>query len=312
MAVESKPLFHPEVIRQQLGGFTLPESVEAARPRLIHWADLITSGRADTFKETALLPEFITDIFCNLLGYSGPAGPTDTFTLSREAHVEVDGQFADAVLGRFNAENKTFVVALEGKGTRDPLDRPFAGRRMSAVDQAYRYAINLPCDWIIVTSMRETRLYHKGANQHTYERFETARLATDAALLRRFVFLLGAVRVVPETGDCHLYALLRASESVGRELTNKFYALYADIRQKVFVRLRAGNAAVVPPEILRCTQRLLDRVLFCAFCEDRALLPPDTVRSAFTHRDPYNPKPIWENFRGLFRSVDVGNAGLKI
>jgi hypothetical protein len=29
---------------------------------------------------------------------------------------------------------------------------------MSAVDQAYRYAINFPCDWIIVTSMRKTRL----------------------------------------------------------------------------------------------------------------------------------------------------------
>jgi hypothetical protein len=30
-------------------------------------------------------------------------------------------------------------------------------RRMSAVDQAYRYAINLPCDEIIVTSMRRKR-----------------------------------------------------------------------------------------------------------------------------------------------------------
>jgi len=40
----------------------------------------------------------------------------------------------------------------EGKGARDPLDRPFTGRRMSAVNQAYRYIINLPCDWIIVTT----------------------------------------------------------------------------------------------------------------------------------------------------------------
>jgi hypothetical protein len=52
---------------------------------------------------------------------------------------------------------------LVSPGTRDPLDRPFVGRRMSAVDQAYRYAINLPCDWIIVTSMCETRLYYKTA-----------------------------------------------------------------------------------------------------------------------------------------------------
>jgi hypothetical protein len=160
--------------------------------------------------------------------------------------------------------------------------------------------------------MRETRLYHKGSNQHAYERFETVRLAREPALLRRFVFLLGAERVVPATGICHLYELLRASESAGRELTNQFYARYAHIRQQVLTRLCRENVAIAPPEILRCTQKLLDRVLFCAFCEVRNLLPPDTLRSAFGHRDPYNPKPIWDNFRGLFRAIDQGNAGLNI
>jgi hypothetical protein len=43
----------------------------------------------------------------------------------------------------------------------------------------YRDAINLPCDWIIVTSMRETRLYYKGAHQQAYGRFDTVRLAAD-------------------------------------------------------------------------------------------------------------------------------------
>ena len=95
----------------------------------------------------------------------------------------------------FEGADHRFIAVLEGKGTRDPLDRPFSGRPMSAVDQAYRYAINLPCDWIIVTSMRETRLYHKGSNQHAFERFETVRLASDPALLKRFVFLLGAERL---------------------------------------------------------------------------------------------------------------------
>jgi hypothetical protein len=312
MAVETKPLFSPELLRKAAHAFTLPATVETARPRLQHWADLISSGKADTFKETALLPEFLTDVFGQLLGYTGPAAAGDSFTLLRETHVEVDGQFADAALGRFTASSQRFVVAVEGKGTRDPLERPFAGRRMSAVDQAYRYAINLPCDWIIVTSMRETRLYHKGSNQQTYERFDTVRLARDEALLRRFVFLLGAERVVPESGPSHLDTLLRSSESAGRELTNQFYGLYAGIRQQVFTQLRHANSAADPNEILRCTQKLLDRVLFCSFCEDRGLLPPNTVRGAFEHSDPYNPRPVWENFRGLFRSVDVGNATLKI
>ena len=137
MAVESKPLFHPEVLRQQVRAFNLPEHTAAWQPKLQHWADLIASGRADDFKETALLPDFLTDIFCGLLGYTGPAATADTYTLSRERHVEVDGKFADAVLGRFQKDKEQFIAVLEGKGTRDPLDRPFAGRRMSAVDQAY-------------------------------------------------------------------------------------------------------------------------------------------------------------------------------
>ena len=160
--------------------------------------------------------------------------------------------------------------------------------------------------------MRETRLYYKGAHQQAYECFETVRLATDAALLTRFLFLLGAERVVPAHRDCHLYELLRASETVGRALTNQFYALYADIRQRVLTRLCRENAAIAPPEILRCTQKLLDRVLFCAFCECRGLLPAETLKHAFEHRDPYNPRPVWLNFRGLFRAIDEGNAGLNI
>jgi hypothetical protein len=58
MALESKPLFHPEVIRQQVRAFNLPERVGDWQPKLQHWAGLIASGRADNFKETALLPDF--------------------------------------------------------------------------------------------------------------------------------------------------------------------------------------------------------------------------------------------------------------
>src|ERR1019366_6443489 len=73
MALESKPLFHPEVLRQQVRAFNLPERVADWQPKLQHWAGLIASGRADDFKKTALLPDFLTDIFCGLLGYTGPA-----------------------------------------------------------------------------------------------------------------------------------------------------------------------------------------------------------------------------------------------
>src|SRR5947209_3752497 len=297
MALEAKPLFHPEVIRQQVRSFTLPERVADWQPTLRRWAGLVTSGRLDDFNETALLPDFLTDIFCGLLGYTGPAESAENYTFSRERHVEVDGKIADAVLGKFRQESETFVAVLEGKGARDPLDRPFAGRRTSSVDQAYRYAINLPCDWIVVTSMRETRLYHKGSDQHTYERFETETLAHDDALLGKFVFLLAAERVVPASGHCHFQDLLLASEKVGRELTKEFYVSYADMREDAFERLCQANPASSPHELLSCTQKLLDRILFCAFCEHRGLLPPQTIQKSYEHTDLYNPRPVCDNVR---------------
>jgi hypothetical protein len=42
--------------------FTLPDALGQWQPKLQHWAQLISSGRADDFKETALLPDFLTVI----------------------------------------------------------------------------------------------------------------------------------------------------------------------------------------------------------------------------------------------------------
>src|SRR5947209_6558099 len=149
MPADAKPLFRPEALRPKLAGFTLPPSAEVARPKLADWAALLGSPGADALKETELLPSFLRDLFEDLLGYTGPAGGSPRYTLKREALVEVDGKFADAAVGRFSTAGgpPQFVAVLEGKGPRDPLERPFAGRRFSAVDQALRYAVNLPCDW---------------------------------------------------------------------------------------------------------------------------------------------------------------------
>ena len=312
MPVEAKPLIRPDVLRPHLDAFTLPGRVEDCRASLEHWAEMFASGRADEFKEQEILPDFLTDIFVSLLGYTRPADGGPRYTISREKHVQVDGKFADAVLGDLGTGTDRFIVALEGKGPKDPLDRPFNGRRMSAVDQGYRYAINLPSDFIIVTSTRQTRLYSKGTDQHTYERFDTEQLVQSDALLKRFVFLLGADRVVPVTGSCHLYDLLKESERADRDLTKEFYVRYADMRQDAFEQLSQDNLDVPRHDILTCTQKLLDRVLFCAFCEDRGLLPSETILRAYEHRDPYHPRPIWENFVGLFHSINQGNAALGI
>ena len=186
------------MLRDHLQSFLLPARIAQHRESLDKWAVMFQQGgKGNRFNEKEILPDFLTDIFCGLLGYTRPHDDAKRFTISREKHVEVDGKFADAVLGNFRNDQEEFVIAVEGKGPLDPLDRPFKSRKTSAVEQGYGYAINLPSDWIIVTSMRETRLYFKGADQHTFERFLIDDLAANEAALKKFVFLLGADRAVP-------------------------------------------------------------------------------------------------------------------
>jgi len=76
----------------------LPERVQAHRPALARWAELFASGQADQFKEHELLHDFLTEIFCGLLGYTRIVDNGERYTFSREKYVEVDGKYADAVI----------------------------------------------------------------------------------------------------------------------------------------------------------------------------------------------------------------------
>ena len=101
MPAQSKTLFRPDVLRAHLAAFAIPSPVEAFRPKLAHWADLLSSRQADAFTEQEILPDFLTDFFSELLGYTRPADGGPRYTISREKHVQVEGEFADAVLGDF-------------------------------------------------------------------------------------------------------------------------------------------------------------------------------------------------------------------
>jgi hypothetical protein len=205
MPADAKPLFRLDALRARMSAYTMAPAVAGARPKLGNWTDLLASKRAETMKETELLGDFIRDVFGDLLGYTGPASGAPIYTIKREPIVQVDGKFADAALGRFTLADgqADFVVVIDGKGPRDPLDRPFGSCKRSAVEQALQYAVNLQLDWFLVTNMSETRLYHKGHDLFTYERFETSKLAADDMALKRFAYLLGAERVVPATGGTH-------------------------------------------------------------------------------------------------------------
>lgn len=73
MPLEARPLFRSHVVEAALAGFALPPEAQAACAGLGRWAELIRSGRITAFGEQELLPDFLTDLFYGLLGYTGPS-----------------------------------------------------------------------------------------------------------------------------------------------------------------------------------------------------------------------------------------------
>ena len=233
MPVERKPVFSEKVLRAHLATAQIDTPKDRHLQYLQNWAELIKTRQIFRSKETALFPDFVSQIFDGLLGYRGEVSSGDAYTRTREKFTGASRGFVDLALGWFSKEpggvNRA-VVAVEGKGPKDPLDVTFGSRDKSAVDQAYNYAIDLRCEWIMVTNLLEVRLYRKGADKLTYEQFDVLRLAREPDYLRRFLFLLHADRMTQPGGGCHLDPLLEESERADLDLTHEFYECYSALR----------------------------------------------------------------------------------
>ena len=209
MPHSAKSLFRADAVGRKLTATPIYRDLDKVRGILSRWVDSLASKNIQKLNESQLLPDFLRDIFVDCLGYTTPAAATTGYTLRQQSLIEVDGQRPDAALGHFGATDRV-VVVVEGKGPLDPLDRPFAGRKRSAVEQALQYAVQLQIDWYLVTNLREIRLYHKGHDTFTFERFELAALVASEKELKRFVFLLDAAHAA------HAWALLFDAFSIGR------------------------------------------------------------------------------------------------
>ncbi len=201
-----------------------------------HWVEVarLEEGGGDEGNGVAAATSS-RDVFGQVLGYTGPAAGRRRYTLKREATVQVDGKFADAALGRFSTadDGAEYIAAVEGKGPRDPLDRPFAGRKLSAVDQALRYAVNLRMRLVSrhqparnpASTTRGTTSSPSSASRRLPWPATTRPSAGSSSCWARSEWSAAA-------GGCHLDNLLAESRRIGLELTRDYYREYADLRRE--------------------------------------------------------------------------------
>ncbi len=163
------------------------------------------------------------------------------------------------------------------------------------------------CRWILVSNYRELRLYHRSRSQAEYEVFRL-RDMVELDSFKRLLFLLGAESLLPARPgeDAPLDLLLAASERTQVEITEQLYKDYRSIRADLFEELRRTHSNLPPLELLGHAQKLLDRILFVAFAEDRGMLPPRILADAL--KDDVWSDGLWSRLKRLFTWIDRGES----
>ena len=308
----------------------LDDAVAAAHPVLLKWADLESSGKLAATHETQLQGPFCEEVFGQALGYPSlsQAASDQPHFLRQEEHIPNTGP-ADAVLGIFTP-NQPITPAIravvELKGPSIHLDRARSNGR-TAIAQLWDYLYALPrnqdsprntdadtpgCRFGIVSNFISFRLYDRTATPSRYEHYTLQSLRDPLAFRRFYVTFhrtglvkntLGHRPVVPQ--------LIEKTNTRQREVGDDLYKHYSTQRIQLIEHLIAHHHATAD-DAIDMAQRLLDRVIFIAFCEDRALLPERSIHKAYTGVQSFAAvtNPRWQNFKNLFRFIDRGSDAI--
>ncbi len=282
---------------------------DRAHAMLVKWADLESSGKLYRMKETSLEGEFLSQVFGEALGYTLFSENLPQWQL--QAKFAVPGGEADAAIGLFAPDAEIVPrVLIELKGPKIDLDR-HRDRGRTPVQQCWDYLYAVPdCPWGIVSNYVTFRLYHRNKTPQAYELFTLQDLRnTDRFLEFYALFERGALLPSPIGQTPRADALLHRTDTRQREVGKDLYRDYRENRLDLIRLLRAKPYQNSLDDAIHVVQKLLDRIIFIAFCEDRDLLPDKALER--TWRDigawAQATNPRWESFKRLFRSIDEGN-----
>ena len=305
-----RPLFIQAYLKKKSQDWRLEdERCKRAHEIILKWADLESRGVLQIQTESNVEAEFLTQVFGEALGYTLFSEGQTQWNLKPK--FRLNDQTADAAIGFFEAHREvTPRAVIELKGPTVNVDRDkFNGR--TPVRQCWDYLAEVPdCPWGIVSNMVSFRLYHRGQTTRVYELFTLQDLRRWEAFLQFYCVLERGGLLPAGVGQVARAAeLLEKSQRRQREVGDELYSDYHDNRLRLIRHLTGPDHEKPLDVAIRMAQKLVDRIIFVAFCQDRELLPPKSLFRAWKEIPPFyrvtNPK--WQNFLALFRTIDEGS-----
>ena len=296
-------IFKESFIEYKLESFEISiEELAEKKEKIQDFVKFIKSGKIKDYNEEQLQATFATEVFEETLGYKNSLNETWEYELERKT--DVDGQKPDIVLGEFTSEESKVMAVVELKDFKYyDLDKKQnrVGDKRTPVEQGFGYAPKFGgnCRWVLISNFNEIRLYDKN-DENQYERFYIEDLEDDFEL-KRFLYLLSKENILDRKLDNLIDLKIKEEEKIERE----FYTKYKTIRSKIVSQVIEDNRTYNADVLIEKSQKLLDRFLFIAFCEDKNIIPANSYKTMVLSSNENVTKH--ELFTMLCSNIDKGN-----
>jgi hypothetical protein len=284
-------LFQKSVVNKYLANLDSVAVAKAYEQFQQFYGDAERIDNIRLLKEENYQEGFLREIFVDVLGYT--INPNKNYNLTTEFKNLTDSKKAD---GAILLDEKAIGV-IELKSTSTPYLE-------SIREQAFNYKNNQTnCRFVITSNFEKLRFYIDNATD--WEEFNLFNL--DFENFRKFYLFLckdsifnGITTKLKDESKLH-----------EEDITSKLYNDYSFFKHQLFNDLIKLNPAQDKLLLFHKSQKLLDRILFVLFAEDRGLLPPNAITRIIdqwkTLKDLDEEKSLYSRFVKLFHHLDEGH-----
>ncbi len=219
-----------------------------------NFLDIVRQKNIRESKEETYQEGFLRELFVDCLGYA--INPTPGFNLKTEWKNETDSRKAD---GAILIDGKAIgIIELKDHKTSDL-------RKVET--QAFGYKNNHSgARYVVISNFERLRFYIDDTTES--EEFDLFHLTEEA--FRKLYLLLAFENILAGIP----LRIKEESRSEEKSITEKLYRDYSTFKRELFEYILKRNGNIADKLVLfRKTQKLLDRLLFIFFAEDRGLIP---------------------------------------
>ena len=247
-------------------------------------------------KEEQFQEGFLRELFVKILGYT--LNPDPNFNLTTEKKNETNSKKAD---GAILVDGKVVgVIELKDHKTPD----------LSKVEaQAFNYkSQHKKALYVVISNFEKLRFYIDNAVD--FEEFDLFHLTRDD-FARLWICL--AYENIAKNLPKQIKAASLTNED---QITNALYKDYSNFKRDLFEDILKNNPTNDTEHkilLFKKTQKLLDRLLFIFFAEDRGLLPPNSIMliinqwEKLKELDEY--QPFYNRLKKYFGYMNTGFQG---